>query len=286
MKSIKTKTLFFADASLTISPPYSKALFKEMKELNKYAECFGNVNVLARDDELLKLASDAGIINWYVGIESISQENINQIGKSSNKIENYAQAIKNIYEYGMLPAGSIIFGYDSDTLESFDVTLKAVYDWKLNDVTFCILNPIPGTRLYNRLEKENRITNYDWTLFSEKNVNFKPKNMSGEELFENIEIAPAFRIPKGNEDGPLHYEEDYKIYSRDEFYPSNIVIMSEQTQIRGVDVVQVGITPFQYNPVTKQLKVYRDIRVNVTFTGGNGQFGENRLRSRLRPCTT
>ena len=53
---------------------------KAMKEINKYSEAFGNVNVLTRDDEFLKLAAEAGFFNWYVGIESISQANINQSG--------------------------------------------------------------------------------------------------------------------------------------------------------------------------------------------------------------
>jgi hypothetical protein len=100
------------------------------------------------------------------------------------------------------------------------------------------------------------------------------------EIFENVEIAPAFRIPKGNEDGPLSYVKNERIYSSNEYYPSETVLISEPTEIRGVDVVQFGITPFQYNPVTKQLIVYRDIKVEVAFIGGNGQFGEDRLRSR------
>ncbi len=100
------------------------------------------------------------------------------------------------------------------------------------------------------------------------------------EVYENVEIAPAFRIPKGNEDGPLNYTKDEKIYGSNELYPAEPFILSEPTEIRGVDAVQFGITPFQYNPVTKQLIVYRDVRVQVSFQGGNGHFGDNRLRSR------
>ncbi len=43
----------------------------------------------------------------------------------------------------------------------------------------------------------------------------------------------------------------------------------------------LGITPFQYNPVTKELLVYRDIEVSLRIEGGNGQYGEERLRSRF-----
>ena len=49
MKTIKSKRIFFADASLTISPPYAKSLIAKMKGLNKQLYCFGNINILARD---------------------------------------------------------------------------------------------------------------------------------------------------------------------------------------------------------------------------------------------
>jgi hypothetical protein len=42
----------------------------------------------------------------------------------------------------------------------------------------------------------------------------------------------------------------------------------------------LGITPFQYNPVTKELKVLRDIEVEIVFEGGNGQYGDTKYRSR------
>ncbi|MBQ4294857.1 MAG: hypothetical protein II755_04640, partial [Prevotella sp.] len=40
-----------------------------------------------------------------------------------------------------------------------------------------------------------------------------------------------------------------------------------------------SITPFQYNPVTKDLVVYTNIELALSYEGGNGQFGEDRLRS-------
>lgn len=99
------------------------------------------------------------------------------------------------------------------------------------------------------------------------------------ETFQGVEIAPAPRIPLETEDG-LYFEENAKTYSTDAFYPEKPVVLSEVTSIRGVDAVMVGITPYQYNPVTKELIVYRDIKLEVTFEGGNGEFGEERLRSR------
>ena len=100
------------------------------------------------------------------------------------------------------------------------------------------------------------------------------------ETFKNVSIAPAPRIPWETEVDPMEYIKDMGIYTKNAFYPENHVQLSEPTIIRGVDVVMLGVTPFQYNPVTKELIVYRDLKIEVTFEGGNGQVGDDRLRSR------
>ncbi len=99
------------------------------------------------------------------------------------------------------------------------------------------------------------------------------------ELIKNVEVAPSPRIPLETERGELEYHKG-DAYSQNAFYPKNPIQISEVTEIRGVDAVMLGITPFQYNPVTKELLVYRDVKVEITFEGGRGEFGDNRLRSR------
>ena len=199
MKIIKARRIFFADASLTINPKYSKELFKAMKEVNKKFDCFGNINVIARDDEFLRLSSEAGVTKWYLGIESISQENINQSGKGTNKVEDYGKAIKKIKDYGMSVTGFFIFGLDYDTPDIFDRTLQAIYDWNLDESSFSIITPYPGTKLFDRLKKEGRITNYDWSNYAEGKVNIKPKMMTAEELLEGItHIADDFYSVKSS----------------------------------------------------------------------------------------
>ncbi|MDK2908657.1 MAG: hypothetical protein PWR20_224 [Bacteroidales bacterium] len=97
--------------------------------------------------------------------------------------------------------------------------------------------------------------------------------------FENVEVGPAPRLPLESEVGPLHYEKNPAIYSKNAYYPEQPVRISEPTQIRGVDVVLLGITPFQYNPVTKELLVYQNIELEVNFEGGNNRFGDDAYRN-------
>ncbi len=103
-------------------------------------------------------------------------------------------------------------------------------------------------------------------------------NVYRTDKIDGLDIAPAPRIPLETEDG-LYFEANEKVYSTNEFYPKEPVTISEVTSIRGVDAVMVGITPYQYNPVTKELIIYRDIQLEVSFEGGDGNFGEDRLRS-------
>ncbi len=100
------------------------------------------------------------------------------------------------------------------------------------------------------------------------------------ETFDNVDIAPAPRIPFDDDNSPLHYEMDMSIYGQNAFYPADPIKLSDPAKLRGLDVVMLGITPFQYNPVSKQLKVLRDIKVEIIFEGATGSFGDTRYRSR------
>jgi len=99
------------------------------------------------------------------------------------------------------------------------------------------------------------------------------------ETIQNVNVAPAFEIPLEEYNNPLVFKKNIEIYSKNEFYPAQPVIMSQPSVIRGVDVVTLGITPFQYNPVTKELLVFRDIDIEISFEGGNGHFGNDAYRS-------
>ncbi|MDR2083380.1 MAG: C25 family cysteine peptidase [Bacteroidales bacterium] len=99
------------------------------------------------------------------------------------------------------------------------------------------------------------------------------------ETLENINIAPALRIQAIPEEPVTDYVKNGKVYSTKEFYPSNPVEISEVTSLRGVDAVVIGITPFQYNPVTKELIVIKDIELDINYIGGSKSYSDNKYRS-------
>jgi len=186
IKSIPQKTIMFYDNSLTVNPTYTKSLFKKMKGLHKKFFCNGNVDVLAHDIELVRLSKEAGCVAWLVGFESISQNTIDSIGKTTNTVVEYAQAIHNIHNNHMAVIGEFIFGFDTDTKEVFDKTLAIIKELKIDIVDFSILTPFPNTPLFKKLDSNGRILTKDWSTYDMGHVVFIPNQMTPQELREGV----------------------------------------------------------------------------------------------------
>lgn len=133
---------------------------------------------------------------------------------------------------------------------------------------------IPGDEGHPNLPRESRFIAIPQGAKAILNVISYKK-----EIIEDVNIAPALRLQAEEEEPSFDYVKNDKIYKENAFYPANPFELSEATSLRGVDAVIIGITPFQYNPVTRELAVYTNVRVEVSFEGGNGHFGEDRLRS-------
>ena len=110
-------------------------------------------------------------------------------------------------------------------------------------------------------------------------VNLIVKNQVTETI-SDVDIMPAPELPLDDNRAPMRYERNEEVYSANAFYPANPIMTSQPMKIRDVDVVIVSVTPFQYNPVTKELVVTRDLDFEVAFEGGDGVFGgDPRYRS-------
>ena len=180
------KNMSFYDPSLTTNPEYSKSLFRGIRDLDldKNFACYGNINVLARDEELLELANEAGVIQWEIGFESVEQKSLEIIGKNSNKVEEYAEGIRKIHDYNMMIVGDFVLGFDGDTPNIGDETLDFVNSNDIDVPDAQILTPFPGTPFFNRLEKEGRLLTRDWSKYDFQHAVFQPKNMSPDELLD------------------------------------------------------------------------------------------------------
>lgn len=193
---LPSKFFVFIDSSLTFNPRFAKKLFTKMKGCNKKFYALGNISMFENDDEVLRLAADAGLMQVNIGLESPEQVGVDSIGKNTNKVKSYADTISRIHDYGIGVLGYFMFGLDTDTVDIFDRTLDFAKDIKLDLTNFMILTPYPGTPIYSQFESEGRILTRDWSLYDLDHVVFKPKNMSADELLAGTKrVAKEYYSP-------------------------------------------------------------------------------------------
>lgn len=236
IEEMPNKIFLLHDPHITSNPKYAKDLFKELirRKINKGWIANGTSSVLGSiNDEFLRLARKSGCVEWFIGFESVNQEALNKIQKTHNQVKNFKKMIKRLHDYGMTVQGGIIFGFDEDTKDTFDLTLEQINDMDMDVLEINILTPFPGTPLYSRLEKEGRIICRDWSKYNQVDVVFQPKNLTPEELKEgagyvakefysmpkilirNLKIlqtvkAPSFILPAGtNFSFRKYYKKDF-----------------------------------------------------------------------------
>ena len=178
------KTLFFSDDNIVGNKSFSKKLFKALIPLNLNEwYCQASINV-GRDKEMLALMKEAGCHAMVVGIESVNKDSLAGMDKKINNVDEYFECIDNIHSAGIRVFGSFILGSDSEDDTIFEKTAKFIQDTNIMYSMINILTPHPGTRLFERLEREGRILHKDWEKYDQESVCFKPKNMSAETLYE------------------------------------------------------------------------------------------------------
>ena len=171
----------FIDDNITGNPNRAKELFEALIPLKLRWVGQADLN-MARDPELLRLAALSGCYAMFVGIESLSQENLKATHKGPNIGLDMEEAIRKIHQAGIEIIGSFVLGLDGDDLSVFARTLDFAIRNKLVAAQFSVLTPFPGTVMRQRLEEEERITTNDWSHYTMSDVAYKPKNMTPDEL--------------------------------------------------------------------------------------------------------
>jgi len=135
----------------------------------------------------------AGCTGVFVGFESLDASNLAQMNKKWNlKHGDYASAIQKFRDRGIMIYGSFIFGYDHDTLDTFERTAEFAVGAKLFLVNFSALTPTPGARLFHRLRDEGRLVYDRWWLdpdYRYGQATYRPRQMTADELTAGCLLA-------------------------------------------------------------------------------------------------
>jgi len=79
----------------------------------------------------------------------------------------------------------------------------------------------------------------------------------------NVNLAPFQPVQLEAELSGSEFAIDQEIYAQDAWFPQSPVRLHERTQMRDLTLVNLEVTPFQYNPVRKELRIYEGLVVNL-----------------------
>jgi radical SAM superfamily enzyme YgiQ (UPF0313 family) len=158
---------------------------KKWMQVHKYPFIFNaetSVN-LADDEELMTLMVEAGFTSTFVGIETPEEKSLQNCNKKQNSNRNLLQSVKKMQKAGLQVSGGFIVGFDSDTPAVFQRQIDFIQQSGIVAAMVGLLNAPRNTKLYKRLEAENRLTIEATGNNCDSSMNFVPK-MDLQELME------------------------------------------------------------------------------------------------------
>ena len=186
--SLRNRWVFFVDDIINGHRNHALELFRSLRSKNiRWA---GQATVMiARDQELLEAAVDAGCRGLFIGFETFSSPNLKKLGKPDNWRERFFQACEALHKKDVAIWGGFVFGLDTDTVENLAETVKLAAQAGLEFAQFSRLTPLPGTSQWKQFQAEERITATDWAQFNFQHVVFRPKQISADELNRSVRAA-------------------------------------------------------------------------------------------------
>ncbi len=82
----------------------------------------------------------------------------------------------------------------------------------------------------------------------------------------NVDLAPFQPVQLEAEETNADFSINREIYDTDAWFPQSPAILHERIQLRDLTLVTVEVSPFQYNPVRKELRIYEGLEVSVNHT--------------------
>jgi len=188
------RIVFLADDNLTVYRARAKELLRAIRDWND-SRTEGRVSFstqvsidCARDNEVLKLCSEAGMATVYVGIETPNADSLKETKKRQNIGVDMAETLARFCANGIMVSGGMMLGFDSDTRDIFEQQ----YEFGMSlPVPMFMVTPLSApmaTPLYARLLAENRLVEHrkESAPVLPWSTNIIPKQMTYDELVAGV----------------------------------------------------------------------------------------------------
>ena len=169
--------LLFLDNNIISDREYAKQLFEALIPLNVSWVSQCSIDI-AKDEELMNLAKKSGCAQLLVGYE-ITGYSVERHKKGKFSLaDQYIALTKKLKRLGISVKAHFIFGFDSDSFRTMWDMWKFCFQLMPYITVISVLTPLPGSQLFNRMLKEDRITNYNWRYYGLNNLVFRHPNFN------------------------------------------------------------------------------------------------------------
>ena len=167
---IENKNITFVDDNLIGYSEEDKLTVAEIfsgmakRHFNKRWWMQTSINA-AEDESILELAAKAGCMFAFVGFESIESETLERMKKGINQktgIDNYVNVVDTFHKFGLGVMGAFIIGNPNESMTFYERFANFLYKSGMDVVQLTILTPMPGTRLMQKMLKEDSLLCVDF----------------------------------------------------------------------------------------------------------------------------
>jgi radical SAM superfamily enzyme YgiQ (UPF0313 family) len=113
---------------------------------------------LADDDELMAMMGGAGFDTVFIGIETPDDDSLAECSKTQNRGRDLVEDVKRMQRAGLCVQAGFIVGFDSDTPSIFQRQIEFIQRSGIVTAMVGLLEAPPGTRLFERLKSEDRLS--------------------------------------------------------------------------------------------------------------------------------
>ena len=129
---------------------------------------------LADDLELMTMMVEAGFGSAFIGIETPVEESLEDCHKNQNINRDLLKSVRKIQRAGLQVSGGFIVGFDTDKHTVFQKQVDFIQQSGIVSAMVGLLNAPKNTKLYKRLEGENRLTTEATGNNTDYSMNFVP----------------------------------------------------------------------------------------------------------------
>jgi radical SAM superfamily enzyme YgiQ (UPF0313 family) len=140
------------------------------------------------DPDFLKMLRESNCWAMYIDLSPWLSASLNEVIEGI-QVKKAGEYIKRIREHNIKVIASFVFGFDHDDKDIFEKTVSFSKQHEIEEVEFHILTPYPGSRLFERLKYQGRLTSERFSDYTSSKVVFRPAKMSPEELYEGYVTA-------------------------------------------------------------------------------------------------